>query len=218
MKRSIIQTADGSKTISIDGDRETYHSHHGAVTESLHVFIKHGFKAAAQKARPTSILEVGFGTGLNALLTYRYAAQNECQVLYHGLEPNPLHASEWRALDYAVNEELAVFELMHEVGEEPRAIAPNFTLRRSRFGLFEAAVADASTDLIYYDAFGPNTQPELWTPDCFERCFSALTAGGVFVTYCAKGQVRRDLQSIGFEVERLTGPPGKREMLRAWKK
>lgn len=218
MRRTIIQTADGSKTVAIENERETYHSRHGAVQESKHVFITNGVAALAKGRQSIRILEVGFGTGLNALLTYRFAIRQRTEVDYLGLEPHPLTVAERRALDYATNEELALFEAMHEVGELPQAIAPTFTLRRAQKGLLEAVLPESSIDLIYYDAFGPKTQPELWTLACFERCLSALTAGGALVTYCAKGQVRRDLLSVGFEVERLPGPPGKREMLRAWKR
>ncbi len=219
MKRIVITTGDGSKTLAIRSDGETYHSRHGAINESKHVFIANGLESLAGHKKEIRILEVGFGTGLNALLTYRFAKERGVHIFYHGLEPKPLIRNEWEALDYAAEDEAGTFEVMHALqADQTTQVAPFFDLLRTERGLMETTFTSGSVDLIYYDAFGPNTQPELWTPACFTHCFSALTAGGSLVTYCAKGQVRRDLQGVGFDVERLEGPPGKREMLRAWKR
>lgn len=220
MKRTIIETADGSKTLSINNDSETYHSRHGAVQESAHVFIEAGLQQLAQKTSTIRVLEVGMGTGLNVLLSLRFAREHSLAIHYVALEPYPLNEDEWQALDYASNdEEWEWFKRIHHAPQSgENAIAKELDLACLKKGLLEADLHADSFDVIYYDAFGPNTQPELWGLPCFERCFAALAEGGVLVTYCAKGQVRRDMQSAGFEVERLPGPPGKREMLRAWKK
>jgi len=219
MQRKIIVTADGSKTIQLIDWNEQYHSKHGAVQEAYHVFIKHGLQRFNNQH--ISILEVGFGTGLNALITLVESDRLNLTIDYTGVEAYPVLKNELAQLNYidelkAENFE-AQFELMHGISwEEKIEIANNFTLVKQQKD-FREIDASANYNLIYFDAFGARVQPELWTPELFEKMYVALKSKGVLVTYAAKGSVRRAMQQVGFTVERLPGPPGKREMLRALK-
>lgn len=223
MKRKIITTADGSKTIYLPEWEEHYHSKHGAIQEAYHVFIKHGLKHFYHSIRPSkvSILEIGFGTGLNAIITLIESEKIDLKVEYHGIEAYPIEKHEIAALNYT--EELSAmdhqepFLKMHEVSwEQLKDITSNFSLiKRNQFFL---DINDKEQHhLIYFDAFGARVQPELWTETIFQKMYEALKPRGVLVTYAAKGSVRRAMQAVGFAVERLPGPPGKREMLRATK-
>ncbi|WBL26615.1 tRNA (5-methylaminomethyl-2-thiouridine)(34)-methyltransferase MnmD [Zunongwangia sp. HGR-M22] len=222
MERKIIKTGDGSSTIHIPEWNEQYHSKHGALQEAMHVFIKMGldFWVAENKKSEISILEIGFGTGLNALLTNLYSTN--LKVQYTGVEAYPVKPEELAVLDYASvlpNFEKAerIFDKMHQINwEEFSEIESNFSLRKQE-KTFQEIKDKESYDLIYFDAFGARVQPELWTDVIFEKMFLALKTNGVLVTYAAKGSVRRAMQAVGFQVERLPGPPGKREMLRAVK-
>ena len=223
MKREIIKTADGSSTIFLPEWNEHYHSKHGAVQEALHVFIKTGLRHFTEKYSPqqVSILEIGFGTGLNALITLLEAKQMNVAVEYTGIEAYPVSAGELQALDYPKSfpEETALeaFQEIHKAAWEKKvAILPFFELQKKQM-FFKDIKAEDEYHLIYFDAFGPRVQPELWTEEVFRKMYSALKIGGVLVTYSAKGSVRRAMQTVGFVVERLPGPPGKREMLRATK-
>lgn len=223
MKREIIKTADGSATIFLPEWNEHYHSKHGAVQEALHVFIKTGFDHFCSKNNPEeiSLLEVGFGTGLNALLTYFETAKNEVKVKYSGVEAYPVLAEELGALNYAENipaeNALEVFEKLHAVAWEERSeISAFFSLQKQK-KFFREISAESEFDLIYFDAFGPRVQPDLWSEEVFKNMYRSLKNMGVLVTYSAKGDVRRAMLAAGFKVERLPGPPGKREMLRATK-
>lgn len=221
MKREFLITGDGSITIHLPDWDEQYHSKHGAIAEARHVFIQTGlqFISSEEKKKELSILEIGFGTGLNALLTLGYAQEHELQVSYTGVEAFPVVSSEVRQLNYP--EELGVSKevflaLHNSPWEEPITISPNFSLEKRKQQFSEITDID-QFNLIYFDAFGARVQPELWTEDIFSSMYAALLDGGVLVTYSAKGSVRRAMQSAGFQVERLPGPPGKREMLRACK-
>ena len=221
MKRELLQTGDGSTTIHLPEIDEQYHSKHGAIQESNHVFIKMGLQHIATKTKALDILEIGFGTGLNALLTFFEAEQNGLKIEYTTVEAYPVIVSEWSALNYgeAVNKEKGkkVFEQMHSVAwEEKMELSDSFKIHKQE-KKFEAIVDINKYDLIYFDAFGARVQPELWTESIFEIMYTAMKKGGVLVTYAAKGSARRAMQAVGFEVERLEGPPGKREMLRATK-
>ena len=217
MDRHIIRTADGSQTIRIPAWEEHYHSTHGALQESRHVFIRHGLHLFSDSE--LRLLEAGFGTGLNALLTLLEAPGRGLNVHYTGLEAFPLGPEEWQALEYG---ELlggashnALFEGLHQAPwGRPEPITESFTLRKVRRDILKFSESSAY-HLIYFDAFGARVQPELWTEGVFTRMYNALLPGGVLVTYAAKGSVRRAMQAVGFQVERLPGPPGKREMLRA---
>lgn len=219
--KELFTTADGSKTFYLPELNEYYHSHHGAIQEARHVFLKNGlFEKTAQKK--ISILEVGFGTGLNAFLTAVEAINRKLEISYTGLEAFPLTPQEAQEMAYTSNPDLELFDdLFSEIHAtnwgEFAAVNANFTLKKRKETLQQAGFENESFDLVYFDAFGPRVQPEMWTEDLFEKIYSALKPGGILVTYCAKGQVKRDLKAAGFEVENLPGPPGKREMIRAKK-
>lgn len=214
----IITTADGSHTLASPYAGECYHSTHGALREGLHVFIEHGVAALA--AQPEiCILEMGFGTGLNALLTWRHGQQRLQRISYTSIEAHPLPEEVALALNYAalLPEAQSIFKQLHRAPwGEVIELTELFRLQKLHTAL-ESVQLDARFDIVYYDAFGPNYQPELWTPAIFSKLFAALKPGGFLVTYCAKGQVKRDLRSAGFDVIALPGPPGKREMTKAVK-
>lgn len=220
----ILVTADGSHTLFVDGLDEQYHSIHGAIAEAKHVFIQSGFDHVLnnQPISSLNILEVGFGTGLNALITYLYGKQTGAKVNYTSIEPYPLDESIVSRLNYPIllecdEDETKVFKKFHTCKwNEPHAVGENFSLFKKK-GMFQELELKAGFDLVYFDAFGPRAQSELWEESIFAQLFNCLRQNGCLVTYCAKGQVRRNMQKVGFEVERLPGPPGKREMLRATK-
>jgi tRNA U34 5-methylaminomethyl-2-thiouridine-forming methyltransferase MnmC len=239
---TIIETSDGSHSLFVPALNETYHSRHGAMQESQWVFIKQGLEYACLNKGPrmhefgvsgvgvtlqeeqapdrsrVRIHEVGFGTGLNALLAMRWAEEHQVNVHFTTLETNVLSPELAAQLNYASSEpERSDFLKMHTCAwNEDVAVTSYFTLQKAQRRVQDEQ-AESEYDVVFYDAFGPPTQPEMWTLSIFQRMYSALKPGGIFVTYCAKGQVRRDLQAAGFTVERLPGPPGKREMLRATK-
>ena len=220
MQRKIIKTADGSHTIRIEQWDEQYHSKHGAISESYHVFIEMGLSYIEKT--DISILEMGFGTGLNALITLIESAQKSIRVSYTGIEAFPVAKEEWQILNYTEQLEAISytksFQLMHTAPwQTPVSISDNFVLTKIKMDMIQFQ-GDEEFDLIYFDAFGYRVQPELWDSDIFRNMFRSLKPGGILVTYAAKGVVRRTLQEVGFEIERLPGPPGKREMLRASKK
>ena len=209
--RELLQTADGSFTLFIPEVQETYHSAHGAVQESMHVFIENGLKACDKEM--IRVLEVGLGTGLNAILTLQHATK---KIDYCALEPYPLSKEILNELVTSGSDQFEMKFHASNVGEWI-SIQENFSFVRMEIGLEEFS-SEEKFDVIYYDAFGPRVEPGLWTLERMQQCFDLLNEGGVFVTYCAKGEVRRNLQAAGFVVERLAGPPGKREMLRAKKR
>lgn len=219
MKREIIITSDGSTTIHLPEWNEQYHSKHGAIQEAYHVFIKNGLSLFKNKS--ISILEIGFGTGLNSLITFFEAPKRCLNVNYVGVEAYPILQEELKKLNYSseLNFENCneIFNTIHLVDWEiNNKISDNFKLiKRKQF--FDNINDQSVYNLIYFDAFGARVQPELWTESIFKRMYDALIIGGVLVTYSAKGSVRRAMIAVGFEVERLEGPPGKREMLRAKK-
>ena len=220
MKREVVVTRDGSHTISIPEQSVTYHSIHGAIQESAHVYIRQGYhyKGRQLPGQPTNILEVGFGTGLNAFLTAIEAEATEGAVDYTAIEPFPLTPAEFKELNYAdtLNHHV-LFEKLHlSRWDEEVSITAQFTLTKHQTGLQQFST-DQLFHIIYYDAFAPSAQPELWTKEIFEKLFNWLSPGGILVTYCSKGDVRRAMMGAGLMVERLPGPPGKREMLRATK-
>ncbi|MDO6470493.1 tRNA (5-methylaminomethyl-2-thiouridine)(34)-methyltransferase MnmD [Maribacter sp. 1_MG-2023] len=219
MKREIITTGDGSKTIQIMDWQEQYHSKHGAIQEAYHVFIKSGLDLFNDQK--IQILEIGFGTGLNAFITLIEFEKRNLQIKYTGVEAYPVSNEELEQLNYI--EELKSlsrkddFDLMHSApwGQEIE-ISKNFSLNKQQ-KFFKEIDALNTYDLIYFDAFGARVQPELWTVEIFQIMFNAMKIGGCLVTYAAKGSVRRAMLEVGFLVERLPGPPGKREMLRVRK-
>ena len=224
MKRKIVTTGDGSTTIQITDWNEQYHSMHGAVQEAKHVFLKMGLDFWMNEnpdQNSLHILEIGFGTGLNALLTLIHTEKSSVNLLYEGVEAYPVSSEELAQLNYleAADAQVfeAVFEKMHQTPwEQTETITEAFQLKK-RKQTFETLEDQDQHDLIYFDAFGARVQPELWEEPIFQKMSNALKPGGVLVTYAAKGSVRRAMQAVGFKVERLPGPPGKREMLRAVK-
>ncbi len=217
MKLELRQTADGSSTFFVPELNEHYHSTNGALQESNHIFIGCGFNALAHAE--LHILEVGFGTGLNAWLTALSAAAKNVRVAYTSLEKFPLNAGDVALLNYTsgakTKEEAALFYALHESPwEVAQQLTPHFSLLKLRCAL-EDFTSTEKFNLIYFDAFAPAVQPELWTEEIFRSMHSVLKSGGILVTYCAQGQVKRNMKAAGFSIERLPGPPGKREITRA---
>lgn len=232
MKRTLLQTGDGSYTLHLPEWNEQYHSKHGAIAEALHVFIQEGlyYWSSENPRMPVSILEIGFGTGLNALLTI-LKSENIPSVQYTGVEAYPLDIEEALLLNYnTVIEDqycdkkadmpdlLQIYTQIHTcVWEKKNSITDNFYLTKLQQKFSEISFVSCF-DIIYFDAFGIRVQPELWTEEIFQKMYDGLKENGVLVTYAANGNARRAMQAVGFTVERLPGPPGKKEMLRAIKK
>lgn len=216
MERIIERTADGSATLFVPELDEHYHSVKGAQTESQHIFIDLGLKAST--AARLRVLEIGFGTGLNALLTLDAAEESCKKVHYTGIELYPLPWTVVKQLGYS---DSPFFEALHSAPwEDDSVISPYFTLRKLQADFTKEApeAFGRPFDLIYFDAFAPEKQPEMWSQELFNRLYVSMNSGGILTTYCAKGVVRRMLQTAGFTVERLPGPPdGKREVLRGRK-
>jgi tRNA U34 5-methylaminomethyl-2-thiouridine-forming methyltransferase MnmC len=223
MQRIPVITKDGSHTISIPEMGVTYHSTHGAIQESLHVFIEAGLNyfIEVQKPDKISILEMGFGTGLNALLTLIETEKLTCKINYYSLELYPLKKEEFIQLNYCHQLKRPglqkAFRQMHQSNlNEAVPVTDKFSLTKIDSSL-QAYSKNTLFNIIYFDAFDPAVQPELWTKEIFNKLYSLLMPGGVIVTYCCKGDVRRALIASGFAVKRIPGPPGKREMLRGIK-
>ena len=225
MKRKIIITSDGSTTIHLPEWDEQYHSKHGAIQEAIHVFIESGFYFFLEKNKieNASILEIGFGTGLNAFLTSLEAIEKKLVIDYFGVEAYPVEIEEIKQLNYVdevetpISNKKALFNKIHSIEWEKKTkINSNFSLTKQQLFFKEINEVD-KFDIVYFDAFGARVQPELWTEEIFEKMYKALKKNGVLVTYSSKGSVRRAMQTVGFEVEKIPGPPGKREMLRAVK-
>jgi tRNA U34 5-methylaminomethyl-2-thiouridine-forming methyltransferase MnmC len=218
----IIITSDGSHSLLNTSLNETYHSHHGALQESLHVFIKNGLEYFAENSSssmPVRIFEVGFGTGLNALLALQFSQLKNVPLHYTSIESFPLDEPLWSSLNYAdalkMNRE---FEDLHRAEWNVVAsISSNFRLHKIHGSLQEVDLHAPSFDVIFFDAFAPSKQPEMWELSVLQKVVNVMAAQSVFVTYCAKGQLKRDLKSLGLKVETLAGPPGKKEMVRGLK-
>jgi tRNA U34 5-methylaminomethyl-2-thiouridine-forming methyltransferase MnmC len=220
--RELITTRDGSSTVSIPAIGATYHSIHGAVQESMHVFIDAGFRYVNErlpKENELRIFEMGFGTGLNLLLTYMEAVKEGRKVYYETIEAFPLSALLVSSLNYtsALQQPgLSVFFKSIHQSEWNTIYRPIDAFAYQKVsGQLQQHLFAGQFDLVYYDAFAPGAQPELWTVDIFSLIANHLAPGGVLVTYCSKGDVRRALQAAGLMVEKIPGPPGKREMVRA---
>ncbi len=220
MKREIIITEDGSTTIRIPEWNENYHSTHGAIQEAKHVFIKNGLDLF-QDQKKISILEIGFGTGLNSFITFLETKQKE-QVNYVGLEAYPVAAEEVKQMNYVSElnalKDQSIFELMHTCDWEiEKSLTSNFNLTKKK-QFFQDITDENCYNLIYFDAFGFPLQPELWSEVIFQKMYDALLSNGVLVTYACRTSIRKAMLTAGFSVEKLPGAPGKREMLRATKK
>ncbi|MEQ9288453.1 MAG: tRNA (5-methylaminomethyl-2-thiouridine)(34)-methyltransferase MnmD [Cyclobacteriaceae bacterium] len=221
----IIKTKDGSHSLLVPEMNETYHSTHGALTESQYVFIEKGLAYFHEKftnQKTIHVLEAGFGTGLNALLTFLYATEHDLDVVYHSLETNPIDSGIVSQLNY--HEQLAypkakeTYEMLHQAEwNKPVRISGNFSLQKIKQPLQEYESMANQVDVVYYDAFAPSRQPDMWQPELYAKLYKLMKSNGIFVTYCAQGQFKRDLKATGFEVEKLPGPPGKAEMTRGEK-
>lgn len=218
MERTLQITADGSHTLFIPEMDEHYHSVNGAVQESRHVFIEAGLRQL--KRNVINVFEIGFGTGLNAFLTLLDADQNRLQINYFSIELYPLDEEIVTALNYGeaiFPEKKELFRALHQAAWDiPVKITEHFTLTKIQGDSNQCNLPE-DIDLVYFDAFAPDKQPDMWTQEIFDRLYAAMTEEGILTTYCAKGVVRRMMKGAGYFVERIPGPPGKREMLRAVK-
>lgn len=220
MKREVIETADGSKTIYIAEMDENYHSGHGALQEAVHVFIQNGLRQFKDQAE-VKVFEMGFGSGLNALLTMVEAENNFQKIHYVGIEAFPVEMELIEQIGYEklVDEkfEESFLEMHTSSWNRIHSITNSFSFEKIHSRIEDYDVRESSTDLIYFDAFGPRAQKEMWELNVLDKMYRMLKTGGVLVTYCANGQFKRNLKSLGFIVESLPGPPGKREMTKATK-
>lgn len=219
MKREIIITSDGSTSIHLPEWEESYHSKHGAIQEAQHVFIKNGLSLC--KGQSVSVLEIGFGTGLNAFITFLESQKINQNIDYVGVEGFPISTDEVVQMNYVnqlnASQFEAEFKTMHiSDWEENVTISETFRLTK-RKQLFNDINDKNQFDIIYFDAFGYRVQPELWSVEIFTKMFEALKEGGILVTYACRGPIKNAMKEAGFKIEKLAGPPGKREMLRGWK-
>jgi tRNA U34 5-methylaminomethyl-2-thiouridine-forming methyltransferase MnmC len=213
-------SGDGSHTLYVPGLNEHYHSVFGAVAESNHIYINAGYKYLRERIQTVSILEIGFGTGLNALLTFLETIKDKGHVEYTAIEKRPLDEQVFSQLNYAemikmpgANE---IFLQLHSSPwDQQIEMGRHFTLHKIHLAVEVYHPEPQSFDLIYFDAFGPDVQPELWSQEVFNKMAFSLKKGGVLVTYSTKGIVKRNLQEAGFSIHKLPGPAGKREILRA---
>ena len=220
MESKIIVTDDNSKTLLIPELNETYHSTKGALTEARHVFLKEGLEKIQKNE--VAIFEMGFGTGLNALLTLDYSLKSKMKVNYLAIEAYPISIEKALDMDYLSLANLKKykkeFNLMHSSNEKSKQeLNDNFSFSKFISKFQDHPIQPASCDLVFHDAFGPKIQPELWNIDCCNKFFDLLKPGGILVTYCAQGAFKRNLKAAGFRIESIPGPPGKREMTRAIK-
>lgn len=221
MQKELMITEDGSHTIYLPEMDEHYHSTHGAIQESLHIYIEQGLLQLSLKE--ISILEIGFGTGLNAYLTFCYAKKNGLKVNYYSLEKYPLQVDEYSKLNYTKTifpELSSVFDQMHRANWGANIeISPDFMLHKINADLVNYSFETIDpVHLVFFDAFAPSKQPEMWSDEILERVAKVVWKDGILVTYCAKGTVRRAFSAAGFEMERIPGPIGKKEILRGKKK
>jgi tRNA U34 5-methylaminomethyl-2-thiouridine-forming methyltransferase MnmC len=219
VKKELVLTHDGSNTLYVPEINETYHSIHGALQESMHVFIKRGLNYCERNQ--LELLEVGFGTGLNTLLTGINSSITHRTVRMYSLEAFPLEKEDYDLLKFTELDALKMHSNMFKkiIDAEwnvMNQITSNFSLQKIKIRVQDFHQTN-KYDLIYFDAFAPDKQPELWTAEIFEKMYKALNPGGVLVTYCAKGNVKRIIKSVGFILQNIPGPPGKREMSRAIK-
>ena len=222
-KRNIQLTEDGSHTIYIPAKNITYHSTHGALQESMHVFIDCGLRYfinhSSENRDNIHVFEMGLGTGLNALLTWNEALSLKRKIVYHTVELYPLTEAEVQSLNYndlMSNKNIQLSAIHHAPWNELIELGNYFSFIKIKEDI-QAFTTTDKFDIIYFDAFDPNAQPELWTENIFKKMFSMLYANGILVTYCSKGAVQRAMKAAGFVIEKLKGPPGKREIIRATK-
>ena len=223
MKREIILTSDGSNSLFVESLNEHFHSHFGALQESEHIFIRSGLCSPELiHLEKFSIFEMGLGTGLNAFLTYYRAQELKKKVFYESVELYPVMQEEYLQLNYTqlIKEKDAavIFNKIHTCKWNiPQFLSQNFILQKHALSILNFDFPVEKYNLIYFDAFSPKAQPELWTKALFEKLYSSLQPRGILVTYCTKGIVKNRLREVGFEIEKLPGPVGKREVLRVKK-
>jgi len=209
--RNVIETKDGSSTVILENSDVSYHSLHGSIQESQHVFIQAGLAFVVKEKNEVNLLEIGFGTGLNLLLSIKYCKNNkDIKLNYQGVEKTPLEIALINQLKFQGFEKNEIQKIhLEKTGKH----------QQTTWQMFECDIVDflpeIKYDLVYFDAFDPNFQPELWTENIFKLVASWMNSNGVLVTYCAKGQVKRNLVSAGFKLDCLPGPAGKREITRA---
>jgi tRNA U34 5-methylaminomethyl-2-thiouridine-forming methyltransferase MnmC len=218
----LVTSEDGSNTLFVPRLNEHYHSTYGAIQESKHIFIEAGLRKAMENHQKIHLLEVGFGTGLNAMLTYLFTFQNKVEIAYTGIEAYPLNQNIFSQLNYhhlleATESEVCFREICFAEWDQSEILSENFKLTKLHNTIQDAQLQTNEFNLVYFDAFSPEAQPEMWTEDIFRKLFLSMDKGGILVTYCCKGIVKRALKSAGFQIEKLPGPPGKREILRALK-
>lgn len=214
-----ILTADGSHTLFNSETGEHYHSTFGAITESEHIFIRAGLGAVLKEKPELNVLEIGLGTGLNALLALQWAEENKKRINYHALEAFPLEQETIEKLNYAEVLEINTqdFLKIHALGNLKSLISNRFSFSCDHVKLEHASFPLNQYDVVFFDAFSPDVQAEMWTEVSFRKIFKSMKKGGVLTTYSCKGIVKRALKASGFQIEKLPGPPGKREFLRACK-
>lgn len=221
MKREIIKTRDSSHTIAIKELNEHYHSTNGAINESEHVFIRHGFHVAGQWLNPLNILEIGFGTGLNALLTYREHLKEKRKINYVAVEPFPLNSEEINTLNYPeiinFDNSYTVFIKLHKNTDTPYFVGDRFIVLHLKEKIETISLKQESFNVVYFDAFAPSVQSEIWSAKIFKKIFDAMERNGILVTYSASGDVKRTLKDVGFSLKHPAGPEGKREITVAQK-
>ena len=217
MDVEIIQTKDGSHTLYSKQFDEIYHSRNGALAESQHIFIHSGLDAC--QTNVINVFELGFGTGLNALLSWEYAETKNVRVDYHSIELYPVSEDLIRQINYPdLVGHKEKFQRLHAADWNDRVIlSENFTLHKIKGSVLEMQFPASTINVIFFDAFSPEKQPELWTVDVFTKMYDILAPNGILVTYCSKSYVRRNMQQAGFQIEKLPGPHGKRDMVRAIK-
>ncbi len=218
---SVILTRDGSHTLYREDIDETYHSRHGAITESEHIFINKGlaYWLEIHATKQVSVLEIGFGTGLNAALSMQYAVNHSVEITYTTLEPSPPHLDILHSLNYFNDDanQRTQWVHLHNLSWSETHVLNHFTLQKVK-QKFQDYDPDRTFDVIFFDAFAPEKQPDLWTPAMIKKVYDLTNQGGIMTTYCAKGQFQRNLREVGFEVQKIPGPTGgKREMIRGQK-
>ena len=217
-----VRTADGSDTLFHNGINEHFHSSFGAVQESKHIFIDAGLKFCIRNHFRINVLEVGYGTGLNALLSCLEISNSHFFINYLGLEPFPVQTEMLSVLNYPeFLAQPAALDIFRQIStsdwDSSLSILPNFNLTKRKARLQETILSPENYHLVFLDAFSPEVQPDMWTAEVFEQIFTSMVHKGILVTYCCKGHVKRAAKSVGFLVEKLPGPPGKREILRLMK-
>ena len=214
----IISTHDGSNSLFLPELNETYHSIHGAIAESRHVFLLNGLERLMEALKSLKVLEVGFGTGLNAMLAAQWSRDQQVHLDYHTLEKYPLAIPLIQQLNYGETlKDPELYLQLHQVNWGTiQTIHPFFSIRKEEGDLIEIAL-ESDFDVVFFDAFAPNKQAEMWGENIFRKIYQSMKKGALLTTYCAQGAVKRTLKSVGFTVEACPGPPGKREMTLAWK-